>query len=122
MGFLTGLLTLPLAPVRGVAWLGEQVLDLATQEEYDPAETYQRLAELDEAREAGEISAEECEAAEEALVAGLMRARAKTRGVRGGGPCLTGSVPEPRPRNVALGTTPNASGTGTARKRNVASG
>lgn len=82
MGLLTGLLTLPLAPVRGIAWLGEQVLELATQEEYDPAETYQRLAQLDEARDAGEISAEECEAAEEALVAGLMRARAKTRGVR----------------------------------------
>ena len=75
MGFLTGLVLLPLAPVRGVAWLGEQVLDLAAQEEYNPAETYQRLAELEEAREAGEMSAEECAAAEEALVARLMRAR-----------------------------------------------
>jgi hypothetical protein len=72
---LTGLITLPLAPVRGVAWLAEQVLDQATHEAYDPAETYQRLAELDEAREAGEISAEECAAAEEALVARLMRGR-----------------------------------------------
>ena len=25
MGLITGLLTLPLAPVRGVAWIGEQV-------------------------------------------------------------------------------------------------
>jgi hypothetical protein len=81
VGLLTGLILLPLAPVRGVAWLGEQVLDLARQEEYDPAETYQRLAELDEAQEAGEISAEECGAAEEALVARLMRARGEMRGI-----------------------------------------
>ena len=79
MGLLTGLLLLPLAPVRGVAWLGEQVLDMATQEEYNPAETYERLAELDEARESGEMSAEECAAAEEALVARLMRARGEMR-------------------------------------------
>jgi hypothetical protein len=81
VGLLTGLILLPLAPVRGVAWLGEQVLDLATQEEYNPAETYQRLAELDEAKEAGEISAEECAAAEEELVARLMRARGVMRGI-----------------------------------------
>jgi hypothetical protein len=72
---------LPLAPVRGVAWLGEQVLDMATHEEYNPAETYQRLAELDEARESGEISADECAAEEEALVARLMRTRGEIRGI-----------------------------------------
>jgi len=80
VGLLTGLVLLPLAPVRGVAWLADQVLDLATQEEHDPAEVHQRLAELEEARQAGEISPEECAAAEEALVAGLMRAR----GLNGG--------------------------------------
>lgn len=79
MGLLSGLILLPLAPVRGVAWLAEQVLDLATQEQHDPAETYQRLVELDEARQAGEISAAECAAAEEALVAGLMQARGEMR-------------------------------------------
>ncbi len=81
MGLLSGLILLPLAPVRGVAWLGEQVLDLATREDYDPAETYQRLAELDEALEAGEISAEECAAAEEDLIARLMRARGGATGI-----------------------------------------
>jgi hypothetical protein len=79
VGLLTGLILLPLAPVRGIAWIGEQVLDLAAQDEYNPEETYQRLAELDAAREAGEISAEECAAAEDALVAGLMRARGEMR-------------------------------------------
>lgn len=81
MGLLTGLILLPLAPVRGVAWLAEQVLDQATQEEYDPYETYQQLAELDEARQAGAISAEECAAAEDALVAGLLRARSGLTGL-----------------------------------------
>jgi hypothetical protein len=75
VGIFTGLLTLPLAPVRGVAWIGEQVLDQATREARDPAEISQRLAELDEARAAGEISDEECAAAEDQLVAELMRAR-----------------------------------------------
>jgi Gas vesicle protein G len=81
VGLLTGLILLPLAPVRGVAWLAEQVLDQASQEEYDPAETYQQLAELDEARQAGAISAEECTAAEDALVARLMRARSRMSGL-----------------------------------------
>jgi hypothetical protein len=81
MGLLTGLILLPLAPVRGIAWVGEQVLDLAAQDECNPEETYQRLAELDAAREAGEISAEECAAAEDALVAGLMRARGEMRAI-----------------------------------------
>jgi hypothetical protein len=81
VGLLTGLILLPLAPACGIAWLGEQVLDLATQEEYSPAETYQRLAELEEARQAGEISPEECAAAEEALVARLMTARGEMTGI-----------------------------------------
>ncbi|HEU5419220.1 MAG TPA: gas vesicle protein GvpG [Streptosporangiaceae bacterium] len=75
MGVFTGLLTLPLAPVRGVAWIGERALDQATREMADPAEIYQQLAELDQARAAGEITGQECAAAEDRLVAGLMQAR-----------------------------------------------
>jgi hypothetical protein len=75
VGLLTGLLLLPLAPVRGVAWLSEQVLNQATHTEYDAADTYQQLAELDDARQAGTISADECTAAEDALVAQLLQAR-----------------------------------------------
>jgi hypothetical protein len=75
MGLFTGLVMLPLAPVRGVAWIGEQVLDQATREVSDPAEIYQQLAELDEAKAAGEISAQECAEAEDRLVAELMQAR-----------------------------------------------
>jgi len=69
------LFTLPIAPVRGVVWLSEQVLDQATLEVNDPAAVYQRLAEIEEARAAGETSPQEAAEAEEQLVAQLMWAR-----------------------------------------------
>lgn len=56
MGLFTALLTLPVSPVRGVVWLSERVLDQAKAEYYRPAEIYERLAEIDAARAAGEIS------------------------------------------------------------------
>jgi hypothetical protein len=71
----TGLITLPLAPVRGVSWLGEQVLDQATREASDPDRISEQLAELEEAAAAGEITAAERAEAEDRLVAALMRAR-----------------------------------------------
>ena len=36
MGLITGLLTLPLAPVRGVVWLAEQIQEHAEAQYYDP--------------------------------------------------------------------------------------
>ena len=38
MGVITGLLNLPLAPVRGVTWLAEQVQTQAEREWYDQVE------------------------------------------------------------------------------------
>lgn len=75
MGLFSGLLMLPLAPVRGVVWIAEQVYDQADREISDPSEILQQLAELDEARNSGEISAQECADAEKRLVAELMRLR-----------------------------------------------
>jgi hypothetical protein len=80
MGLFSGLLLLPLAPVRGVVWLGEQLLEQANREVSDPAVIYQQLAEVEEARAAGEITAEESAQAEEMLVARLMEARQLTEG------------------------------------------
>ena len=37
MGLLSGLLTLPVAPVRGVVWVAERMLDEANTELSDPA-------------------------------------------------------------------------------------
>ncbi len=59
MGFLSGILTLPLAPVRGVIWLGEVIQRQVEQELRNPANTRRELEALEEARERGEISADE---------------------------------------------------------------
>jgi hypothetical protein len=55
MGLITGLLTLPLAPVRGVAWVAEQVADQAEQELYDENRIMRELAEVEMAHDNGEI-------------------------------------------------------------------
>jgi hypothetical protein len=73
----TGLLTLPFAPVRGVVWLGEQLLDQAYREFNDPETIYQRLEEIEEARASGQLSAQDSADAEAELVARLMRAHGR---------------------------------------------
>lgn len=68
MGVFTGLLLLPLAPVRGVGWISERVLDAAVAEMYDPAVLRTRLAALHRAYDDGEIDADDFEAEEERLL------------------------------------------------------
>jgi hypothetical protein len=75
MGLISGLLTLPLAPVRGVAWIGEVVQEEAERQlasEYDPELA---LAELDVARAAGEIDEEEAAEIETQLIEELLASR-----------------------------------------------
>lgn len=72
MGLFTGLLTLPLAPVRGVTWIAERVLEQAEQEYYDPAVIRRKLEEVARAREAGEIGEDEAAELEEDLITRLM--------------------------------------------------
>jgi hypothetical protein len=59
MGLITGLLTLPLAPVRGVAWVAEQISDQAEQELYDEGRIMRELAAVELAHDAGEIDDEQ---------------------------------------------------------------
>jgi hypothetical protein len=59
MGLFTGLLTLPLAPVRGVAWVAEQVAEQAELELYDEGRITRELAAVELAHEAGEIGDDE---------------------------------------------------------------
>ncbi len=75
MGLLTGLLTLPIAPVRGVTWVAEQVRQQAEEEYYDPAELRRRLEDVDETRARGEIGEDEAEAIEDELVRRLLEGR-----------------------------------------------
>jgi hypothetical protein len=58
MGLFTGLLTLPLAPVRGVAWVTEKLAEEAERELYDEQRIMRELAELESAKEEGLISEE----------------------------------------------------------------
>lgn len=71
MGLLTGLLLLPLAPVRGTVWLAEQLLEEAERQLGDPAAIERQLAEAEAAHERGEISEEELARIEEELIARL---------------------------------------------------
>ncbi|MFK0110752.1 gas vesicle protein GvpG [Streptomyces sp. NPDC091217] len=68
MGLIKELLLLPFAPVRGSAWVVEQVLDEAERIYYDPAAVRIELARLEERLEAGEIDDEEFDRAEDELL------------------------------------------------------
>jgi hypothetical protein len=72
VGLLTGLLGSPLAPVRGVVWLAEQIRDHAEEQFYDPVRIRAQLERVDEARRAGEISEEEAVELENELLQRLM--------------------------------------------------
>jgi Gas vesicle protein G len=76
VGLITGLLTLPLAPVRGTVWLAERIQEQAEAELYDEDAIRARLMEIDAAREAGEIGEEEAAQAEDELLERLIAARA----------------------------------------------
>jgi polyhydroxyalkanoate synthesis regulator phasin len=75
MGLLTGLLTLPLAPLRGTVAVAEQVLRQAEETYYNPAAIRQELEQVDELRRAGEITEEEATAWEDQLIERMMVAR-----------------------------------------------
>jgi hypothetical protein len=68
VGLITGLLGLPLAPLRGTIWVAEQVLQQAEEEFYDPARIKAQLEDVDRARAAGELSDDEATALEDELV------------------------------------------------------
>jgi hypothetical protein len=71
MGLIIGLLTLPLAPVRGVAWLAEKIAEQAELELYDENRIMGELAQLERAHDAGEIGDERFDAGVDELLARL---------------------------------------------------
>jgi Gas vesicle protein G len=75
MGFFTGLLTLPLAPVRGTVWIAEKVAEEAARHTSSEPAIRQRLLELELRHDMGEIDDDEFAAAESALLDELVRAR-----------------------------------------------
>jgi hypothetical protein len=76
VGLFTGLLTLPLAPVRGVAWIAEQLAAEANRELHGDAETLRReLTELQRERAFEQIEDNEYTEREAALLSRLAALR-----------------------------------------------
>jgi hypothetical protein len=72
MGLFTGLLTLPLAPLRGVVAVADLIRREAEEAYYDPAAIRAELDEVDRLREAGEIAEDEARIREDELIDRLM--------------------------------------------------
>jgi chorismate mutase len=72
MGLISGILGLPLAPLRGTVAVAEQIRRQAEEEFYDPAVIRAELEEVDRRRAAGELSDDEATALEDELVERLM--------------------------------------------------
>ncbi|MER6119491.1 gas vesicle protein [Streptomyces sp. A0642] len=68
MGFITGILTLPLAPVRGTAWVLDQVVHAAEEEFYNPEPVRAQLAQLERDLNNGLIDDEEFDRREDELL------------------------------------------------------
>ncbi len=76
MGPLGSLLTVPVTgPLRGLLWLAEQLRDQAERELFDPDRIRQQLTELELQLDLGQISEEEYDAAETALLEQLRHLR-----------------------------------------------
>jgi hypothetical protein len=71
MGLITGLLTLPLAPVRATGWLAQQIAEEADRELYDEDRIRRELVELELRAEEDGLSAEERAYLEDDLLARL---------------------------------------------------
>lgn len=82
MGLISGLLTLPLAPVKGVSWVAEQVAEEADRELYDEGRIRRELTDLEMKWEDGQISEEERDHVEADLMQRLGVAHARRNAAR----------------------------------------
>jgi hypothetical protein len=79
MGFFSGLVTLPLAPVRGAAWVTQQVADEADRQLYDEDQIRREMLQLEIDYDEGKIGDEERASMEDALFERLEVARERER-------------------------------------------
>jgi hypothetical protein len=68
VGLFTGLLTLPLAPVRGVVWVAERVAEEVERELYDEGNIRRQLLQVELDHEDGKLSDEDRDAQQEVLL------------------------------------------------------
>ncbi|MFI7664662.1 gas vesicle protein GvpG [Nocardia sp. NPDC049526] len=78
MGLVSAILSLPLAPVRGVIWLGELIQDQVEQQLQDPAAVRRELEEIDAAAAAGRLSDEERKQAQQSVLDRRLRSAGGT--------------------------------------------
>ena len=84
MGLLTGLLGLPVAPLRGTIAIADQVLKQAEREFYDPARIRAELNEVATLRDEGAITEDEATAWEDALIDRLITSNQRAQEERHG--------------------------------------
>ena len=68
MGLISGLVLLPLAPVRGVAWMADRLATEAERQLTDEGAIREQLSALAAANDRGEISDDEYDAMEDRLL------------------------------------------------------
>lgn len=85
MGLFTGLVTLPLAPVRGVVWLAETLTEQAEAQLYDPGRIAAEMQAVADEAAAGSLTEEEAAAREEELIRRLNEGRARRGDAAPGG-------------------------------------
>ncbi len=79
MGLISGLLGLPLAPLRGAVAVADQNLQQAEEQFYDPVAIRAQLEEVDRQRAEGLLTEAEAVAWEDELVDRLMAGRDRPR-------------------------------------------
>jgi hypothetical protein len=79
MGLITGIVGLPVAPLRGVIAVAEHLLEQAEDEFYDPVRIREQLAAVDRMRQDGTLDDDEATAWEDELVERLLVARDRPR-------------------------------------------
>jgi hypothetical protein len=77
MGMLTGLLLLPLAPLRGTIWIAEKLAEYAESELNDERAIRRLLLEAEAALESGELTEAQYDEIEDELLDRLEAVRAR---------------------------------------------
>ena len=80
MGLFTGLLTLPLAPLRGTVAVANVVLEQAEREYYDAGAIGRQIEQIDKARDRGELPEDEAREMQDQLVGRLLEGRSRGLG------------------------------------------
>ena len=80
MGLLSQILTLPLAPARGVTWVADRLVEAAEREYYDPEPVERELAALERELLEGRLDQESFDEQEDRLLDRLEEIAAYRRG------------------------------------------